>query len=202
MSVVREKWVIHVPMPKPFCIHSSCASTTRHIQSKAVSARKGAASGACNLARGREQIGQDRAWDNCAESHIGEPERSKVQTDASNACTPTQSIANEPQRHTNKSERVSRPQNDRKKPNLPGRSPESRIGEPQRPGDHADASGRHMHMQNGRIDTKTTTKIVEDISQTSKEPKLPNSPVRAKTRHIGLGEPRGWVDQAHGHTER
>ena len=140
--------------------------------------------------------------DNCAESRIGEPERPKVQTDASNVSTPAQSVAKEPQRHTNKSERVSRPQNDQKKPNLPGRSPESRIGEPQRPGNHADALGRCMHTQNGRIDTKTTAKIAEDISKTSKEPKLPNSPVHAKTWHIGLGEPRGWVDQAHGHTER
>ena len=120
---------------------------------------------------------------------MGEPERPKVQTRAR-----PQSVAKEPQRHTNKSERVSRSQNDRKKSNLPGRSPESRIGEPQRPGDHADASGGRILTQNGRIDTKMTAKIAEDISKTPKEPKLPNSPVGAKTRRMG--------NHADGSTER
>ena len=55
---------------------------------------------------------------NRVELRMGEPERPKVQTDASNACTHTQSVAKESQRPTNKSERVSRPQTDQKKTKL------------------------------------------------------------------------------------
>ena len=49
---------------------------------------------------------------NRVELRMGEPERPKVQTDASNAST------QESQRPTNKSERVSRPQTDQKKTKL------------------------------------------------------------------------------------
>ena len=70
---------------------------------------------------------------------MGEPERPKVQTDTSNACTHMQSVEKELRRSTNKSECISTHQNNWKKPNLPSRSPELRIKEPQRPGNHADA---------------------------------------------------------------
>ena len=96
---------------------------------------------------------------------MGEPKRPKVQTDASNTCTHTQSVAKELRRSTNKSECISTHQNNRKKPNSPSRSPESRIKEPQRPGNHADALGRCTHAQSGRIDAKTAVKIAENISK-------------------------------------
>ena len=53
-----------------------------------------------------------------------------------------------------------------------------------------------MHMQNGRINRKTTAKIAEDISKIPMESKLPNLPVGGTTRSIGLG------DHANGSTER
>src|SRR5438128_8285517 len=48
---------------------------------------------------------------------------------------------------------------------------QSRTEEPQRPGDHADASEMHTHTQSGRIEAKTIAKIAEVIRKTPKEPK-------------------------------
>ena len=107
--------------------------------------------------------------------------RLESQMDALNACTWMQSDADESREPTDDLEHVRRSQNGCKRSNLPAKPLKTRPEEPEKPGNHADASSGRTHVQSGRIDTKMTAKTAEVISTTPNKLKTPNSPIGAES---------------------
>ena len=110
---------------------------------------------------------------------IGVPNRLERPTDASDACTCMQSVADESREPTDNLERVRISQNGCKTSNLPAKSLKTRPEESKRPGNRTDASSGRTHVQSDWIDAKTTARMPEVISMPPNEQKTPNSPIGA-----------------------
>ena len=110
---------------------------------------------------------------------MGEPNRLERQTDTSDTCTRMQRVAHDSRKPTDKLERVRKSQNGCKKSNLPAKSLKTRPEEPEKPGNHADASNGRVHVQSGQIDAKMTARTAKAISTSPNEQNPPNSPIGA-----------------------
>ena len=133
---------------------------------------------------------------NGAKLCIGVPNKLESPTDASDACTRMQSVADDSRRPIGNLERVRKSQNGCKRSNLPVKSLKTRPEEPRKPSDRADALSGRTGMQSDRNGARTTAKTRKTISKTPNKPKMPNSPVGAKIQRIGKAD--GWGNHADG----
>ena len=86
-----------------------------------------------------------------------------------NACTHVQSVARESRRPTNKSGHVSTPQDDRKRPNSPGGSPESHRGTTEAWKSRGRIGNAHAHAERSDRDE-------DDCKNSRRHQKIPKEP--------------------------